>query len=292
MKKKYLFAPIFIVFFQLFSSQLIINIDSLQRKYPMKKYTLNTKELYNFDKTIEIYNFFISKNKILLITILPNFQGKENWVKLDKNVIDDGNPTNEKLDYWLNSENPKDKKLLYKKVTKSIDENQYASVTSLIEIFNIGNYPYPLLADFGTINILENKTSIREMYEIYEELYSKNNLLPIFPLDVRETEHIKTENSTFLFRNYLSKEYMIGKEKAYQFWTFISWDIVDGYNQQRGIDRFVYIPEKGIVGGSYDFYFALKPRAMVNNDVLLPVSEEKLWDNIINEKIMLAKEIK
>lgn len=52
------------------------------------------------------------------------------------------------------------------------------------------------------------------------------------------------------------------------------WWAIDGYNVNRGIDRLIYIPNLGIVGGSYDFYFELKPRAMYDNVIPLPVDEE------------------
>ncbi|MCS3556176.1 hypothetical protein EDF66_10399 [Sphingobacterium sp. JUb20] len=56
-------------------------------------------------------------------------------------------------------------------------------------------------------------------------------------------------------RMYLSDIITIGKEIAYKFGTYASWNIVDGWNYPSGIDRLVYISGKGIVGGSFDFYF-------------------------------------
>ena len=94
----------------------------------------------------------------------------------------------------------------------------------------------------------------------------------------------------YILWNY--KKFKIKNQNAYQFWTFDGWWAIDGYNVNRGIDRLIYIPNLGIVGGSYDFYFELKPRAMYDNVIPLPVDEEKLWDNIINEKIMIAEELK
>ena len=75
---------------------------------------------------------------------------------------------------------------------------------------------------------------------------------------------------------------------AYQFWTLDEWWSQDGYNEHRGIDRFLYIPLEGIVGGSYDFYFRLKPKISSND--YKASSIEKLWDNIIHERIMIAEE--
>ncbi|QQQ30075.1 hypothetical protein [Chryseobacterium indoltheticum] len=109
-------------------------------------------------------------------------------------------------------------------------------------------------------------------------------------MDVRTGNYFRRLDNSYSFRNYLSKEFFIKKNKAYQFWTFDGWWAIDGYNEHRGIDRFLYIPDKGIVGGSYDFYFRLKPKISSND--YFTVSDYALWDNIINEKIMIAKELK
>nr|WP_305049653.1 hypothetical protein [Elizabethkingia bruuniana] len=44
------------------------------------------------------------------------------------------------------------------------------------------------------------------------------------------------------------------------------------------------MPGKGIVGGSYDFYFR-DPRGF-------RIADTVLWQNIINEKVMIAEELK
>lgn len=104
-----------------------------------------------------------------------------------------------------------------------------------------------------------------------------------FPLILRESQ-IQNLNVIYSVHNYLSKEYLIKGNKAYQFWTLDGWWYYDGLNEYRGIDRFVYIPEKGIVGGSYDFYFGYEKGYSISNAIL--------WDNIINEKVMIAEELK
>ncbi len=66
-------------------------------------------------------------------------------------------------------------------------------------------------------------------------------------------DHCVLSDNDLLKRLYLSKSYTLGKDSAYQFWTFCDWNRKDGRNLQRGIDRFVFIPGKGIVGSSFDF---------------------------------------
>ncbi|UTF93056.1 hypothetical protein J2O08_18000 [Elizabethkingia anophelis] len=289
MKQKIILFIAFLILFNYHYSQKFISIDSLQSNYKIKKYTFNTKELYGFDKTIEVYNVFITPQKILLVTILPNLKEKDNWKKLKVSIETKEIYTSKQFKNWIYEKNPKNKEFGFEKIIKKINGEYYVSNVSLIELFNIGNYPSPLVSAYGTLNIAENKVSIKEMSKVYADVYTKKDQRLFFPMDVRETEHIQHDNMDYLFRTYFSKEYRIGKDIAYQFWTFDGWWIIDGYNYQRGIDRFVYIPEKGIVGGSYDFYFKLRPKTVQNN---ISISTDKLWDNILNEKVMIAEELK
>jgi hypothetical protein len=122
-----------------------------------------------------------------------------------------------------------------------------------------------------------------------EESFKKQVSNEKFIMDVRDIDYVKNTDIPYSLRNYLSKEFSIKGNKAYQFWTFDGWWSVDGYNEHRGIDRFLYIPDKGIVGGSFDFYFRLKPKNSSNEHYI--ASNGLLWNNIINEKIMIAKEL-
>ncbi|WP_407480703.1 hypothetical protein [Elizabethkingia meningoseptica] len=286
MKNKIFLLIAFLMLFNKYYSQNYLSLDSLQNNYKIKKYTFNTKELYGIDKIIEIYNVFISPKKVLLVTILPDLEGKDNWKKMHSDIVTKEIYNQKQINDLIYGMNPRDKEFGYEKIIKKVNGEYYTSVVSLIEIFNIGNYPYPLISEYGTINIADHKANIKEMAKVYNDLYTKKDQKLFFPMDIRETEHIKYDNMDYLFRNYFSKEYKVGKENAYQFWTFDGWWIVDGYNYQRGIDRFVYIPGKGIVGGSYDFYFTYIPGKKP------PITVEKAWDNIINERVMIAEELK
>ena len=79
--------------------------------------------------------------------------------------------------------------------------------------------------------------------------------------------------------NFLSAKIAVGNYTAYKFWQFSDWRVADGTNSRRGIDRFLYIPELGIVGGSFDFWFnalGISSKEIMKNylseDVILPVS--------------------
>jgi hypothetical protein len=73
---------------------------------------------------------------------------------------------------------------------------------------------------------------------------------------------------------------------GYQFWTFIDWTAPDSsYYIERGIDRFVYLQGKGIIGGSFDFYFYF-------NRKKLPIKYTDFLNNIKEEKVMIADNFK
>ena len=86
-------------------------------------------------------------------------------------------------------------------------------------------------------------------------------------------------------KEFLSKSIQIGNHVAYQFWTFTDWHCKQyEYEVERGIDRFVYIADKGIVGGSFDFYFYFHRKEIA-------LDSTRFRDNIYNEKVMIAKDI-
>ncbi|WP_223583020.1 hypothetical protein [Sphingobacterium sp. GVS05A] len=83
-------------------------------------------------------------------------------------------------------------------------------------------------------------------------------------------------------------EYLFVKKKlkdnnlAYQFWTYTNWHAhAHEYEFDRGIDRFVYLPGKGIIGGSFDFYFYFHRKK-------LPIKYVDFMNNIKEEKVMIA----
>lgn len=287
-----LFIPCYIY------SQEYFLLDNLRTNFKLNEYTLDTQEIYYIKKDINIYNVFVSKNHILLISVLPDLDEKilprmdgrgQNWMPIDyekiKNKIFSKDKLQNVLEDWIINNSP-DKKTLQYKLVKKENGNYFVSKTCLTEVFSIDSYKYPLISSYGTINIAEQKVTIKEMEKSFKQQFPGK----VFIMDTRNGILNKQLDVSYSFRNYLSKEYAIKENKAYQFWTFDGWWMHDGYDEHRGIDRFLYIPDKGIVGGSYDFYFRLKPKISSND--YFTVSADDLWNNIINEKIMIAKELK
>ncbi len=307
---KRIISILLILFINQIFAQKYILLDSLKTKF--KEYTLKTKELYGIDKKITIYNVFSSSNSIILFTVLPQYEAKiykkentdyeklaniigttkiekkkkedVNWEKIDYDKIRDKvkevwNIESDMMSEWGWDITPEKKTFEYR-VVKKIGKDYYAAKNCLTEAFSIENPKYPIITPYGTINIVENKVAIKEMLETFKKQYPKD----VFPLDIWEKSQSRGGGGVYTVRNYLSKEYKIKNDNAYQFWTLDSWWNMHGDNHHRGIDRFVYIPEKGIVGGSYDFYFR-DPRGF-------RIADTVLWQNIINEKVMIAEELK
>lgn len=279
-------------------SQEYFLLNSLESDFEVKEYTLDTKEIYNIRKDINLYNVYVSKENILLLSVLPDLDEKilprmdergSNWKIIDYDKIKDKIfSKSEILNMVFNwkSDNTPDKKTLQYKIVKKENGSYYVSKLCLTEFFSIADFKFPIISTYGTINIGEPKVSIKQM----QESFKKQIPVEEFIMDVRTGNYFRRLDNSYSFRNYLSKEFFIKRNKAYQFWTFDGWWVIDGYNEHRGIDRFLYIPDKGIVGGSYDFYFRLKPKISSND--YFTVSDYALWDNIMNEKIMIAKELK
>ncbi|MCL1665667.1 hypothetical protein M2T78_15480 [Elizabethkingia ursingii] len=264
------------------------------KNHRVSKYTLNTKELYGIDKKIEINNVLIKNYKgedwgILLITALPDLKGQNDWVKVKYDSIKDKIVTSPKVKNisFKNSTNSNEEyvmKTLRYGIVKKIGNDYFIPYHCITEYFRIRTYEYPLTTSNVIININEKPVTIKEMSNFYKINFSRDK--DPFPLDMSNPVFELVGIDSDLVRYYHSKNYKIKNEDAYQFWTMNAWLVRDGYNTQRGIDRFVYIPKKGIIGGSYDFYF----RFNNGGDPVVPF--KKFWDNIINEKVMIAEELK
>ncbi|MFC3196938.1 hypothetical protein ACFOET_04850 [Parapedobacter deserti] len=273
-----------------------VMLDMLDSLYDLNRYTLNAQDLYGVDETIEIYN--IHAAGLVLFSILPDFTSDKNWSEVDLNEIQDQvfgeRSLRRELGNRIASENSKDKKTLQYSLVKSEGGKYFRSNQCLAEFFFIDTYPSLFNVPYGTINTGQDTLSIQQMKNVYRETLNIPGQWS-FPMDVRWLGGtLLLPNRLLLQREYLSREFEIDGEKAYQFWTFTDWNTHDGYNLHRGIDRFIYMPEKGVVGGSYDFWFLYfdtwsnPPIERKRNNK----TKEELWQNVLEEKVMLAEELK
>lgn len=88
-------------------------------------------------------------------------------------------------------------------------------------------------------------------------------------------------------RKYLLEVIRVRNEElAYQFWTYTDWYGQDPeFKINRGSDRFVYLPGKGIIGCSFDFYFYFHRKK-------LSIEYIDFMQNIKEEKVMIADRYK
>lgn len=160
-------------------------------------------------------------------------------------------------------------------IIKQINEEYFVSENCLIEYFHIVDYPSVLrVNDKNVVNLEQNITTYKQI----REAYPNKGTIPTENND----EHLEDWFKSI----YLSKIEEKNNEKIYHFWLFDDWfkgkylshippekEIKENedYCYHRGIDRFAYIKNKGIVAGSYDFYFDFLPygyKRIVKNEMM------------------------
>lgn len=114
--KKILSILLFIPYF-IYSQEYFL-LDSLKTEFRVNEYTLDTQQIYNIKKDINVCNVFVSKNSILLISVLPDLNEKilpgmdergQNWELIDyekiKNKIFSKRKLQNMLQDWLGNNN-------------------------------------------------------------------------------------------------------------------------------------------------------------------------------------------
>ncbi|NGF57119.1 hypothetical protein G5B00_11400 [Parapedobacter sp. SGR-10] len=221
---------------------------------------------------------------------MPNLEGNADWAIVNLDSIAKDTLSYKNLNELKESSLAQRFDKTYSEKTKYFNEinlvverggKYYAAKNCLLQFFAIRNRPDPFPNFYGTINTEQSPCSIKDMRALYKEKYKS---ISDFPLDSYETMYGSFDRIRDR-REYLSKIFDYKGQKAYQFWTYTNW-YQQGvfYEVDRGIDRFVYIPEKGIVGGSFDFYFYFHRK-----DIQL--SMVRFSENIYAEKVMLAEGI-
>ncbi|MDR2283823.1 MAG: hypothetical protein LBE37_11465 [Sphingobacterium sp.] len=239
-------------------------------RFDVKQYCLNTNSIYNFSFDIELYNIIpkISEKlklnnqgmEIILFSILPDVKTGGLWEEVSLGTI-----TKERMSFReLNDLKEHVLGMRFDKgipsTTKFFNEHKlavfrdgkyYVAKKCLLQFFAVRNRPFPFPNIYGTINLQQPFFSVKDMYNLYKGQYGG---LADFPL-----ESYLSQSSFDYVRDrmeYQSRKFAIQGKEAYQYWTYTDWhENKIGYELERGIDRFVYIPDSGIVGGSFDFYF-------------------------------------
>ncbi|WP_333578060.1 hypothetical protein [Sphingobacterium sp.] len=280
--------------------------DSFQAA-DVTKYKLNTNSLYRIDREISLFNLITSASTnighdgrlnilqdydIMLFAVLPDLSGDEDWIKINPDTIQKAivNFENLKelrnnniLSFQHNVVNEKTKFFNSYKIVIKQGDTYYASKNCLLQFYSVRNRSDFFANIYGRINTVGLACSILQFEKIFKSTYP-NYEFPIFRIG--EGTHSFLDWATDR-REYLSKTLKLkNNSDGYQFWTYMDWTVPDSsYDIERGIDRFVYLPDKGIIGGSFDFYFYF-------NRKKLPIKYTDFLNNIKEEKVMIADDFK
>ena len=303
--KFWLFLPLLFVTVTLSAKVKYFIIPDKPADYVINEYKLPTAELYGVNEHVELFclTFPVLKSQkqnvenphtdcnLVLLSVLPDLETNSDWteINIDSLKSDIITDSNLKRLFNLNTFSEFDQK--YGAKTKYFDEYQvikkrgnkyFTSKHCLIQFFAIRNRPSVFQNIFGTINIEQEPISIIEMEQLFKKRYPQSKF-PVYtigdtPYDYNSFDFLRDR------KEYLSKVIKLkNRDVAYQFWTYTDWhEYSQNYEFERGIDRFVYVPGKGIVGGSFDFYFYF-------NRKKLPIKYADFMNNIKEEKIMLAE---
>jgi len=289
--------PIYILLFlfsMLFSGNgkaqqvVFINVAMLDSAYQVNQYTLNAKELYGTDHTLELYNVWINDQYFMLFSVLPDFEQGGLWEEIvigaDHEIMD-YNRFQETITSRIVDGKYFSKDFTFR-LLKFEGNRYYQSKWCLFENFRVLQLPHPLNTPPNTLNLDRTPLTIRNMGREYAKLFPGSR----FEINPWEFHF---ERDDFLYGYYLSGKMSIKGQTAYRFWTFSDYNMVDGFNVKRGVDRFIFIPGKGIVGGAYDFYFVFdNPWKPIAREKRYTISQEQWLKNILDEKVMLAEELK
>jgi len=302
--KLWILVPLLIISHSLSAKVKYIFLPDQPQGCILDSYKLSTNNLYGVKKSVELFSLTfidgidIERNKLnqhkdlnlILIAVLPDLEGSRDWIEISPDSVKNDTIPYQYLRRLFRSNTYSDFDKTYGAKTKYFDEYQiirkigtkyYVSKHCLIQFFAIRNRPAIFQNIFGTINIEQDPITITEMEPIFKKRYPQS----IFPVyTIGDTPY---SYSSFDFlrerKEYLSKVIKLkNNDLAYQFWTYTNWHAhAHEYEIDRGIDRFVYLPGKGIIGGSFDFYFYFHRKK-------LPIKYADFMNNIKEEKVMIA----
>lgn len=274
-------------------------------QYYVKSYTLHTDELYKKKYTVETYNIIFDKpdhryQRIALLTVLPDVITGELWSLIDsvdvfaekKEIGSLSYLAFPNMGYYEGMTNMQRK--FFNRYFAVVKRNgkYYRSKNCLLEIFEIKSVGSTMPTLYGQLNLTDRNLSIKSYAQVYTTIYPHE----ILPLSISPTGVIANMDEGWrICREYLSDTLTINGEKAYKFWTAGFSNVSHGPDVSRGIDRLIYMPNMGIVAGSYDFYFKhhyFHPDTRPYPEQPNNLNEEEWRENVMEEKVMLAEELK
>ncbi|MEN5436510.1 hypothetical protein ABE545_22965 [Sphingobacterium faecium] len=277
--------------------------------YIINQYNLSTEKLYGIKKNVELFcltfpvidtirngdlqNPNIDFN-IVLLSVLHDLTSNSDWTEINIDSVSNDLITHSHLKrlFSLNTYSEFNKQYGDKnkyfdeyQIIKKFDKKYYKSKHCLLQFFAVRNRPSVFQNSFGTINTEQEPLSVLKMEHIFKKRYPKDT----FPLYTIGESPYSYSSFDYLRdrKEYLAKVIKLSNDNlAYQFWTYTNWHKHrHEFEFDRGIDRFVYLPGKGIIGGSFDFYFYFHRKK-------LPIQYSDFVQNIKDEKVMMADQFK
>ncbi len=308
LKTKYLIIWLILIslfsFNKGFSQTKYFLFEEDSKDFIASSFRLNTYPLYKIKREVHLFNVmskvqtFIGNKgmyngqydyNIMLFSILPDLDGSEDWYEINLDTVrssminfKDLGELHKKntLSYFNTIVKEKTKFFnAYKLIIKKGDI-YYAPKYCLLQFYSVRNRPQAFTNVYGTINTQDSAYSVLQFEKIFKGAYPSLQF-PLYRIGEDPLSFLDWSRDR---REYLSKKVTLAHHTTgYQFWTYIDWTQHEyNYDFERGIDRFVYAPEKGIIGGSFDFYFYY-------HRIKLPIKYTDFLNNIKEEKVMIAE---
>lgn len=287
-----------------FSQTKYFLFEEDSKEFTASSFRLNTYPLYKIKREVHIFNVmskvqtFIGNKgiyngqydyNIMLFSILPDLDGSEDWYEINpdtvrssminfkdleelhkKNTLSYFNTTVKQTTKYFNA---------YKLIIKKGD-TYYAPKYCLLQFYAVRNRSQAFTNVYGTINTQDSAYSVLQFEKIFKGAYPSLQF-PLYRIGEDPLSFLDWSRDR---REYLSKKITLAQHATgYQFWTYVDWTQHEyNYDFERGIDRFVYAPDKGIIGGSFDFYFYYHRKK-------LPIKYTDFLNNIKEEKVMITE---
>lgn len=272
--------------------------------YCLTTLLLETDFLYKRPHYVELYNFLFPKHihkheSLVLFSILPDFKDGTLWKEIkDTTILADAIPPID-LQYlftpylgYVEGMKHMQRKFMNEYVLVKKEQGKYYFAPyCLMELFEYRAINPIFNSSYGALNPREEIVTITDFIKA-SEVKDFDAVKSFYP-GMNEVIYSEGWRS---WKEYLSKNLIVNGEKAYQYWTFAPDNQTHGYSYATGINRFVYLPGKGIIAGSYDFFFRTAfPGSFMQDDyagVSNGLSAAEWEQNILEEKLIWAKDFK
>lgn len=275
------------------------------KRFRTSAFTLNTYDLYKVPHQIKTFNFIQDNggdqvSRLIYISALPDLASGAIWEELTDTAAINNLVSIESLflDLFVPVTGFSSSQLIpnkfyneYRLVTKT-DTGYSMAKRCLLETFRITNLSTIFPTVYGSINLSDSLVSIKQYRAEYKEAFNQSE--PQLGLQsVRADPNYQL--GWRLWKMYLSERIPYGDAFAYKFWTATVDNSTGPRSYDNGVSRFLFVPNIGIVGGSYDFYFDSYTGIAkeLNAGKIAPnkLSTEEWNNNILDEKIMIAEEL-